>query len=181
MSFIPKLKITNIQNRNLVEYRDITGYYGYSNPTGYGVLNPDYINITNAKLDINDTTINLLYNTPIHSISDLVYSTIGSYEDNIYSAVYTVVAGATYAHSYNIYIYDRLLEEYYKISNLIGEVYRTEYPLTTKVKNLVESYFDLELLINRLISFASEDNKADYIELYDKCKRIILAIDRTLK
>ena len=63
MSFIPKLKITNIQNRNLVEYRDITGYYGYSNPTGYGVLNPDYINITSAKLDINDTTINLLYNT----------------------------------------------------------------------------------------------------------------------
>ena len=87
----------------------------------------------------------------------------------------------TYAHSYNIYIYDRLLEEYYKISNLIGEVYRTEYPLTTKVKNLIESYYDLELLINRLISFASEDNKADYIELYDKCKRIILAIDRTLK
>ncbi len=70
---------------------------------------------------------------------------------------------------------------YYKISNLIGEVYRTEYPLTTKVKNLIESYYDLELLINRLISFASEDNKVDYIELYDKCKRIILAIDRTLK
>jgi hypothetical protein len=179
MALIPKIKITNLQDKSLIEYRDVTGYFGITNINGFGGPNPNYTNITSATVKINeDPVITLLYNLPANSISDLFYVKEGSINDGVYKVVYTLNIGS---NTSNVYIYDELLKNYYKITLLVGEILRTEYPLTTKSKYIISAYNDLEIVLNSMIEFASIDSKDNFNELYDAANRICKSISNTLE